>query len=147
MNRMPFEKYRPFPPVQMAAVTGLCRDILARHPIAPDRVVGHSDIAPERKADPGELFEWDKLAEAGIGLWPRPASSGARRAPDAAAVRADLASIGYCPGQNEAAVMAAFQRRFRPRLCDGVLDAETAERASQVADAYAERRSLRAVGR
>jgi N-acetylmuramoyl-L-alanine amidase len=62
--------YRPFPDPQMAALEELCRDILSRHPIPPYRVVGHSDIAPDRKADPGELFDWPRLARAGIGLWP-----------------------------------------------------------------------------
>jgi N-acetylmuramoyl-L-alanine amidase len=58
--------YRRFPQEQMAAVEGLCRDLVARHPIPPHRVVGHSDIAPERKSDPGELFDWARLARAGI---------------------------------------------------------------------------------
>ncbi|TMJ57312.1 MAG: N-acetylmuramoyl-L-alanine amidase [Alphaproteobacteria bacterium] len=62
--------YRPFPEVQMAAVERLCRDILSRHRIPPYRIVGHSDIAPDRKSDPGELFAWRRLAESGIGLWP-----------------------------------------------------------------------------
>jgi N-acetylmuramoyl-L-alanine amidase len=71
--------YRPFPRAQMTAVAALCREILARHPIPPDRIVGHSDIAPERKADPGELFDWPGLAAAGIGLWPQPAAVGEGR--------------------------------------------------------------------
>ncbi len=62
--------YRRFPVSQMTALTGLCREILARHPIAPANVLGHSDVAPSRKQDPGELFDWQALAAAGIGLWP-----------------------------------------------------------------------------
>ena len=64
--------YRPFPEAQMMAVERLCREVLSRHPIPPYRVVGHSDIAPDRKSDPGELFDWPGLAAAGIGLWPDP---------------------------------------------------------------------------
>src|SRR5271169_3835913 len=71
--------YCPFPEAQMAAVERLGRDILDRHPIPPDRVVGHSDIAPDRKTDPGELFDWPRLARAGIGTWPEPATDFARR--------------------------------------------------------------------
>ena len=64
--------YRPFPQPQMEALVELGRAILARHPIPPARVLGHSDVAPTRKTDPGELFDWRALAEAGIGLWPTP---------------------------------------------------------------------------
>src|SRR5665213_2983903 len=70
--------YRPFPEAQMAAVEALCRELVARHRIPAHRVVGHSDIAPERKADPGELFDWPRLARAGIGIWPEPAEDYAR---------------------------------------------------------------------
>ena len=62
--------YRPFPEAQMAALEALAQDILARHTIEARNVVGHSDVAPRRKTDPGELFDWRRLAEAGIGLWP-----------------------------------------------------------------------------
>ena len=62
--------YRPFPPAQMDVLLDLARAIVARHAIDPRNVVAHSDIAPERRQDPGELFDWARLAEAGIGLWP-----------------------------------------------------------------------------
>jgi N-acetylmuramoyl-L-alanine amidase len=62
--------YRPFPALQMAAVCDLCLDVLARHPIPARNVVGHSDVAPDRKEDPGELFDWEGLAANGVGLWP-----------------------------------------------------------------------------
>ena len=62
----------PYPDIQMRAVEALCRDILSRHPIPPRRVLGHSDIAPGRKADPGEWFDWARLSRAGIGLWVKP---------------------------------------------------------------------------
>lgn len=131
--------YRPFPELQMAAVERLCRDLLARHPIPSYRIVGHSDIAPERKADPGELFDWPRLAAGGIGLWPPPEPALVRRrgrgigVMQRTAALADLARIGYCvsPG-NEQPALAAFQRRFRPERWDGLLDAETCGRLREV---------------
>jgi N-acetylmuramoyl-L-alanine amidase len=133
--------YRPFPRVQMDAVTRLCRDILARHPIPPDRVVGHSDIAPERKADPGELFDWACLAGAGIGIWPAPGSARGRGVGvgvvERAAALADLAAIGYgVDPHRPAPALAAFQRRFRPERWDGRLDGESAIRLAAVRAAY-----------
>ncbi len=121
--------YRPFPAVQMAALEGLCRDILARHPIPARHVVGHSDVAPQRKQDPGELFDWARLARAGIGLWP---AAPAARAPEAIDEwQRLLAAIGYETPRTgrldaeTARVVTAFQRHFRPSLCDGAADAET----------------------
>jgi N-acetylmuramoyl-L-alanine amidase len=117
--------YRPFPEPQIRALTELARAILFRHRIPPWRVVGHSDIAPARKEDPGELFDWRRLARAGIGLWPGP---GAAVAPDSALAAAALARIGYPlepQGVPLALTLAAFQRRFRPACCDGALDGET----------------------
>lgn len=63
--------YRPFPEAQMQAVVALCQGICQRHAIAPCDVLAHSDIAPDRKEDPGELFDWERLAKAGVGLWPQ----------------------------------------------------------------------------
>ncbi|NJL50876.1 MAG: N-acetylmuramoyl-L-alanine amidase, partial [Blastochloris sp.] len=63
----------PYPQAQIAAVAALCRDIIARHAVRPDRVLGHSDVAPLRKRDPGETFPWAELAKAGVGLWIEPA--------------------------------------------------------------------------
>lgn len=63
--------YRAFPQIQMQALADLAHEILARHPIPPDRVLGHSDVAPGRKRDPGELFDWQWLAGQGIGVWPK----------------------------------------------------------------------------
>jgi N-acetylmuramoyl-L-alanine amidase len=131
--------YRPFPAPQMAAVEELCRGILARHPIPPYRVVGHSDIAPDRKADPGELFDWPRLARAGIGLWPQPDPASPRRRGrgvglvQRAAALADLARIGYCvSAAAEQIALAAFQRRFRPERWDGLLDGETCGRLAEL---------------
>ncbi|MBT4888262.1 MAG: N-acetylmuramoyl-L-alanine amidase [Rhodospirillales bacterium] len=64
--------YRAFPEAQMLTLIDLCKDILSRHDISACNVVGHSDVAPERKQDPGELFDWQRLADAGIAQWPRP---------------------------------------------------------------------------
>jgi N-acetylmuramoyl-L-alanine amidase len=135
--------YRPFPEPQMAAVEWLCRDVLTRHPIPAHRIVGHSDIAPDRKTDPGELFDWRRLAGAGIGLWPEP-KAGLLHHRDAgtgvveqAAALADLAAIGYeVAGGAETAAVLAFQRRFRPDCRDGRLDGETAQRLRQLRAAY-----------
>ncbi len=128
--------YRRFPPAQMAAVRDLCLGILARHPIPARNVVAHSDIAPDRKEDPGELFDWPGLAAAGIGVWPDFPAAVGDGAVDVAALRADLAGIGYpvpAPSAGEAVfatLLRAFQRRWRPAGITGHADAETALRAS-----------------
>jgi N-acetylmuramoyl-L-alanine amidase len=131
--------YRPFRAAQMVAVRDLCARILARHPIPARNVVAHSDIAPDRKEDPGELFDWPGLAAAGIGLWPEfpPVAVGA--AVDRAVLRADLAIIGYPVPQDAqgetafATLLRAFQRRWRPEAVTGLADAETALRAAVLA--------------
>lgn len=135
--------YRPFAEPQMAAVEELCRDLVSRLAIPPHRIVGHSDIAPDRKRDPGELFDWPRFARAGVGVWPpaaaeTPRGRGRGVGPlERAASLADLATIGYCvtPG-SEAVALTAFQRRFRPARWDGRLDAETAQRLAEVRAAY-----------
>ena len=123
-----------FPDRQVAAVIALGRDILARHAIVPERVLAHSDIAPGRKQDPGERFPWRRLAEAGVGLWVPPAGDDGAEVDGAAAVaevQADLARLGYgvaaTGSEDEAsrAVVAAFQRRYRPGRIDGTVDAGT----------------------
>ena len=116
--------YRPFPEAQMRALEVLAADILERHPIPPRNVVGHSDVAPPRKTDPGELFDWARLASRGIGLWP-----GKWEATETSAdglVRM-LDQWGYDVNDAEAA-LRAFQRHFRPTRIDGKADAETAGR-------------------
>jgi N-acetylmuramoyl-L-alanine amidase len=109
--------YRDFPAPQMDAVADLARAILARHPIPPRNVIGHSDIAPNRKLDPGERFDWQGLAARGVGLWP--AADGS---PGGDVLRL-LAEYGYDTATRQ--VIAAFQRHFRPRRIDGRPDAET----------------------
>ncbi|MGH7032083.1 MAG: N-acetylmuramoyl-L-alanine amidase [Stellaceae bacterium] len=129
--------YRPFPQAQMSALESLCAEILLRHPIPPSRIVGHSDIAPDRKTDPGELFDWPRLARAGIGLWPEPRQPKPKAASDRLQVAAQLAAIGYCTAPaSEVLALAAFQRRFRPARIDGVVDSETAARITEVREAY-----------
>ncbi|HQT68516.1 MAG TPA: N-acetylmuramoyl-L-alanine amidase [Acetobacteraceae bacterium] len=118
--------YRPFPPVQMQAVLEVCQGILARHAIPARNIVAHSDIAPDRKQDPGELFPWAWLAAQRVGLW----SDALGVAGD---VRDDLGAIGYDVTLPMPLVIAAFQRRFAPHRVDGVEDERTAARARAVA--------------
>lgn len=111
-----------YPPQQIAALIELCKDILARHPrIEPRNVVGHSDIAPQRKIDPGRRFPWKTLADAGIGLWPT-----AKRPLDGELMPA-LQRYGYAPpiAVPPREIVKAFQRHFRPAQVDGMADLET----------------------
>jgi N-acetylmuramoyl-L-alanine amidase len=129
--------YRAFPDAQIDAVIELSHGILSRHRIAPRNVIAHSDIAPGRKEDPGELFPWSRLAGEGIGLWVEvPAVIGESLSPgdrgDAVrALQMDLAAYGYgidptgdYDGRTRDVVIA-FQRHFRPAKFDGVADAQT----------------------
>jgi len=110
--------YRPFPDEQMASVIPLVADIKERHGVGRGNVVGHSDVAPARKEDPGELFPWQQLAKAGVGLWPGAVASD---------LRADaLARFGYDPDAPQDKVITAFQRHFRPKKLDGQWDSECA---------------------
>ncbi len=114
--------YGPFPETQIVALVELATDIIGRHPIPARNVVGHSDIAPTRKQDPGELFPWKDLAEThGIGLWP---CGEPTEMPPEHVILAGLAHVGYDIHDPKAALIA-FQRHFRPWKVDGHLDAET----------------------
>jgi N-acetylmuramoyl-L-alanine amidase len=117
--------YPAFPTAQMESLVQLGRGVLARHPIPPRRVLGHSDVAPDRKQDPGEKFDWGWLAEHGIGFWP-PLGAG----PGSTLPAEDLVRIGYQHGNQT--TIAAFQRHFRPMRVDGVLDDETSQRIAQI---------------
>ncbi|MCO6419402.1 N-acetylmuramoyl-L-alanine amidase [Siccirubricoccus sp. KC 17139] len=117
--------YRDFPALQMAAVCDLCLEILGRHPIPPWNVVAHSDIAPDRKQDPGEKFDWEGLAANGVGLWPGPAAAPVPPASEALAL---LGAIGYRTDLPLPVLLAAFQRRWRPALVDGRADPGTMAR-------------------
>lgn len=133
---------------QMAAVVRLCEDIVARHKIAPSRVLAHSDVAPHRKQDPGAHFNWRQLFEAGVGIWieppaidPSPVEAGYEGAEmlepavasvaEIAAMQEKLAQIGYGIeingelDQRTLVVVTAFQRHFRPALVSGVPDWQT----------------------
>ena len=110
-----------YPSQQIAALIELCRDILARNSaIEPRNVVGHSDIAPQRKIDPGRRFPWKTLADAGIGLWP---IAGGR--PLDGDLHAALQRYGYAPAVPPREIVKAFQRHFRPAKVDGMADPET----------------------
>ncbi|MBV1704795.1 MAG: N-acetylmuramoyl-L-alanine amidase [Hyphomicrobiales bacterium] len=128
----------PFPEAQVDGVIALLRDILDRRAIPARRVIAHSDMAPERKRDPGEGFPWRRLHEAGVAHWvePAPVEDDApwRPASEGAAVRglqAQLALYGYTVAQSgildrqTTLCVAAFQRRFRPARVDGLPDAST----------------------
>ena len=106
--------YRAFPEAQMVALEALLEEILARWSIDPARVIGHSDIAPERKDDPGELFDWRRLAAKGLAVWPAPQGA-ADRAPVAPEAFLEAAArVGYPVEAGFEAVLTAFRRRFAP---------------------------------
>lgn len=130
----------PFPEVQIEAVIALCRDVTQRLNIPQARLLAHSDIAPARKSDPGEIFPWPRLHAAGLGHWiapaplrPGPVYEPGAMGPPVAALQTLLAAYGYgvTPSgvYDEATrdVVAAFQRHFRPAKVDGVADGSTVE--------------------
>ncbi len=121
--------YRPFPDAQMAALEVLGRDILSRHPIPPRHVLGHSDVAPGRKIDPGELFDWPRLARAGVGPWPGDVGAAGGIPSDDGEELLDR--YGYSIGataETRATATEAFQRHFRPARVDGVMDRQSHRR-------------------
>lgn len=132
--------YRSFPDAQVEAVIALLADIRSRWMIEDGRIVGHSDIAPDRKIDPGELFPWKRLAQAGHGLWaeaaPAPGAPIGEGEEGAAvfALQAGLTRLGYDlppSGRFDAdttTVVSAFQRHWRPERIDGIADGETRAR-------------------
>ncbi len=122
--------YRPFTEAQYRALEELCPSIMERWSIPSTRVLAHSDVAPDRKEDPGELFDWRRMAAFGIGVWPDEGEGEARSMEQA--VR-QLRTIGYnFPDQDDEKStthrLAAFQRHFRPERVDGVLDRQTLAR-------------------
>ena len=130
--------YRAFPKAQMEAVTQLCQRILSRHQILPRDVIGHSDIAPIRKEDPGELFDWRGLAAQGVGLYPSLRGVEGDAAIQNVAsttglpryarndVMGQLQEYGYSI-ENLEKTITAFQRHFRPALLSGEWDEQCAE--------------------
>lgn len=126
--------YPDFPSSQMQAVAALCRDIAARNDIPPERFLGHSDIAPGRKSDPGEKFDWAYLAREGVGHWVAPSADLRLPCGDAAVMLAEVMELlrvyGYGidnPGRDDwpKALVRAFQMHFRPARADGQVDAGT----------------------
>jgi len=131
--------YPDFPKRQIAAVIALCRGIMARRGISPDRVLAHSDVAPSRKQDPGEKFPWRLLHDSGVGQWVTPSRISERgprfalghKGDDVRGLQAALADFGYGVPVNGSFddatrdVVTAFQRHFRPAKVDGVADRST----------------------
>ena len=141
-----------FPTVQIDAVMDLSKAIMLRHNLSSVDVVGHSDVAPGRKQDPGEKFPWERFAKAGIGLWPEAISDDQRvlfEAGDSdrgvSVIQSGLAYIGYKAvvsgrlDDNTQDTLMALQRRYRPRKIDGIVDVQTMEIIGSLAQA---RRSL-----
>jgi N-acetylmuramoyl-L-alanine amidase len=132
--------YRAFPGAQIAAVIALIGDIRTRWTVDDVRIVGHSDVAPKRKRDPGELFPWKTLAEAGHGLWveppaaPGPLLQVGEESAAVFALQAGLTRLGYdCAPSGKfdpdtRTVVRAFQLHWRPSRTDGVADGETRAR-------------------
>jgi len=142
--------YRAFPDDQIEALIGLLDVIRGRWEIPNGRILGHSDVAPERKVDPGELFPWKRLAEAGHGLWLEPpAAPGAPlgvgdEGAGVFALQAGLTRMGYDSAptgrydDHTRIIVQAFQRHWRPERVDGIADGETRARLVHLLRAAAE---------
>lgn len=134
----PNRTYPHYPPDQIDAVVALVKKIVKEHDIKPDRILGHSDIAPQRKSDPGPRFPWKRLADEGLILWPDAAAVAARipahevQLPDVLWFQDRLATHGFVVPKTGTLdeptrrVIAAFQMKYRPAVFDGMPDAETA---------------------
>jgi len=132
--------YRPFPEAQIDSVIALLGDIRSRWQVPDSRILGHSDVAPNRKEDPGELFPWKQLAGAGHGLWleaapaPGPPLGLGDEGVGVFALQAGLHRLGYEPrpsgkyDEETATVVRAFQRHWRQDRVDGIADGETRAR-------------------
>jgi len=136
-----------FPDNQIEAVMSLSSELIEKHDILNTNVVGHSDIAPGRKQDPGEKFPWKKLAQNGIGYWPEGIGDDMRvlfddgaRDRGVSVIQRGLAYIGYSIevngelDQNTRVVLVALQRRYRPNKIDGLIDVQTLEIITKLAD-------------
>ena len=130
----------PYPDAQILAVIKLSKEIIDRHNISLRNIVGHSDVAPDRKEDPGEHFPWAGLAAAGIGYWPGELSEDERtlfehgdRDRGVSIIQRGLADLGYgasvtgCLDEPTQAIIRAVQRRYRPSKIDGVIDMQVME--------------------
>jgi N-acetylmuramoyl-L-alanine amidase len=131
-------EYLPYPKAQIDALIPLVKDIVKRHGIRPDRILGHSDVQPQTKADPGPTFPWKRLADEGLIAWPDAARVAMQRVifeaalPDVDWFQDELGQRGYYVprtgvlDETTQRVLSAFQMRYRPGRHDGVPDAETA---------------------
>jgi len=131
-------EYLPYPPAQIEAVVALVKDIVRRHAIRPERIVGHSDVLPQHKEDPGPMFPWKRLADEGLIAWPDAQRVAAQRAiyeqqlPGPPWFQDMLGKHGFAVprhgtlDEETRRVISAFQMRFRPANFDGMPDAETA---------------------
>ena len=130
----------PYPDVQILSVIKLAKEIIGRHDIAAHNIVGHSDVAPERKEDPGEHFPWQGLAAAGVGIWPGDLPDDQRvlfeagdRDRGISIIQRGLADLGYgasvtgCLDEPTQAIIRAVQRRYRPSKIDGIVDMQVME--------------------
>ncbi|KQI72404.1 N-acetylmuramoyl-L-alanine amidase [Loktanella sp. 5RATIMAR09] len=114
--------FTPFAAAQMDALTDLLKGIKARWDIRPERVIGHSDMAPGRKIDPGARFDWRRLALEGLSVWPLPsADAPSSEGPDDARFAAMMAAFGYTASADVDLLLQSLRMRFRPRF-DGPLD-------------------------
>ncbi|MYN46175.1 N-acetylmuramoyl-L-alanine amidase [Pseudoduganella sp. FT93W] len=130
--------YAPFKQAQIDQLILLLKQLVARYNIKPENILGHNDIAPQRKQDPGPMFPWKQLADAGLLAWPEASRVGARlplfteQLPDVAWFQRKLAQVGYATPQtgelDQATrnVLVVFQSKYRQSLYDGTPDAETA---------------------
>ncbi|TVP93303.1 MAG: N-acetylmuramoyl-L-alanine amidase [Pseudomonadaceae bacterium] len=147
-----------YEPAQIEALIVLLRDILQRHGLGPERVLGHSDVSPQRKVDPGPMFPWQQLADAGVAIWPDAAEVQQWSAqlnqclPPIDWFQLALTEFGYTQtvtGELDRAtrnVLAAFQMRFRPQLHDGDPDSETAALLAALSPKAADQLSTEQVG-
>jgi N-acetylmuramoyl-L-alanine amidase len=130
--------YAPFQQAQIDQLILLLKDIVKRHNIKPENILGHNDIAPQRKQDPGPMFPWKQLADAGLVTWPEPSRVAARmpgfqeQLPEVLWFQRKLAEFGYAVPQTgeldlaTRTVITVFQSKYRQSLYDGTPDAETA---------------------
>lgn len=150
---LPDGRLPPYPHAQIHALIELCTRLINDYDIPQTRIVGHSDIAPLRKQDPGEHFPWDRLARAGIGIWPDLEGTSSKHVDGTGFASGDsgarvhrmqqfLAAIGYSIEVNglfdpqTEAVVRAFQRRWLPRRLSGSADPETLRRIGVVHASY-----------
>ena len=107
----------------MEALEGLLADLLERHDLDPKAVIAHSDMAPDRKSDPGRLFDWQRLAAKGLSIWPDPAMPGD--------FMRNAAYVGYPTEHGQAVILDAFRQRFRPSASGPLSPADVTERIAR----------------